>query len=1093
MLKDRSSAVFGIAFIFLLLSCSSIVLGQSCPGKTPGCIQTGTAVDWDGQTSLTLANDVAAGDTLAVGIRWLSAQATLTSLTVSGNCAVAGGFVLPKPSNGTNPSVFVAGTSTAVIAYGVVTTGGHCTITSKLSAPVGQYLTVHELNVGPYDCSSVNHQDYPGGGNNAVTSLSCATSANGDYLLGEFFDMYGNGGTWTAGTGFVLEAKSGEEGSQTEDDIQSSAGPVAATFTTSLGYDRPTTSLMAFQPATSGQGNFSISAAPPSLTIGQGNQGNSTITSTISGGFDSSISLFASGAPAGVGIAFTPAMIGAPGAGSSTMTIMVGSNTPTGTYPITVTGSGGGVQQHTTVSLTVTGQAGFTLTASPNSLSVAQGDQGTSTITTTISGGFNSSISLSATGAPIRTTIGFNPQIIGAPGAGTSTMTISVAGDTPVGTYPITVTGNGGGIQQQATVSLTVTAPGQFLWSGIIDPSRAVDWSEVGVPGGIPVRTKQCGSTIAAYSGTAAKINSAIAACPSGQFVSLAAGTFHLSSGIDFTNGSGLGVSNVTLRGMGADKTFLAFTKSTPCTGLYTDICMEGDASGLGGSGYSPDNSATWTATSYAKGQTQITLSSVNNLRVGSYLFLDQCNDGLSGATCGTGKEADTGNIWVCETYGAGCNDTVNGAPTGSQRAHRDQLQIVTVTAINGKLVTFSPALYMPNWSAARSPGAFWSSHPAVGDGVENLSLDHTNSANNQAGITMENCVGCWVKGIRSVSPNRNHVWLFLSPRAVIRDSYFYGSWSVHSEGYGVETFPSGDCLIENNIFQRMPSPEQFNGGASGCVVGYNFSIYDINDSNFLFNSMTLHGGTQDSTLVEGNVGNSYRADLFHGSHNINTTFRNYWNGWENGITGGLVSVYLDPLARYFNIIGNVLGKTGVHNLYQQTPSGGNGTPIYIIGTGTQEVQLSGDPLTVNSLMRWGNYDTVTGAVRWCGNSSDPGWYTTCSGISEVPSTLSPYGNPVPASTTLPASFYYATRPYWWPASKPWPAIGPDVTGGNVPNVGGHVFTIPAQDCYSNVMRGPADGSGPVLSFNADACYSVPNGPKPHSPDRPTNLTATPR
>ena len=37
------------------------------------------------------------------------------------------------------------------------------------------------------------------------------------------------------------------------------------------------------------------------------------------------------------------------------MTITVGKSTPTGTYPITVTGNGGGVQQSTTVTLTVTG------------------------------------------------------------------------------------------------------------------------------------------------------------------------------------------------------------------------------------------------------------------------------------------------------------------------------------------------------------------------------------------------------------------------------------------------------------------------------------------------------------------------------------------------------------------------------------------------------------------------------------------------------------------------------------------------------------------------------------------------------------------
>jgi uncharacterized protein YjdB len=111
-----------------------------------------------------------------------------------------------------------------------------------------------------------------------------------------------------------------------------------------------------------------------------------------------------------------------------------------------------------TTALTVTVLGNFTVSASPASLTVAQGSHGTSITTTTISGGFNNSISLSATGMPTGTTVSFNPTTITAPGSGNSTMTVAVASSTPVGTYPITVTGIGGGIQQNTTVTLTVTA-----------------------------------------------------------------------------------------------------------------------------------------------------------------------------------------------------------------------------------------------------------------------------------------------------------------------------------------------------------------------------------------------------------------------------------------------------------------------------------------------------------------------------------------------------------------------------------------------------------------------------------------------------------
>jgi hypothetical protein len=56
------------------------------------------------------------------------------------------------------------------------------------------------------------------------------------------------------------------------------------------------------------------------------------------------------------------------------------------------------------------------------------------------------------------------------------------------------------------------------------------------------------------------------------------------------------------------------------------------------------------------------------------------------------------------------------------------------------------------------------------------------------------------------------------------------------------------------------------------------------------------------------------------------------------------------------------------------------------------------------------------------------------------------------------------------------------VTGGNIPNVDGHAYTIPAQDCYATTMLGPADGSGNVLPFNASSCYpsvgAVPSVPR---------------
>jgi len=205
---------------------------------------------------------------------------------------------------------------------------------------------------------------------------------------------------------------------------------------------------------------YTLAASPTSVSVVVGNSGTSTITTAVSGGFDAAIALTASGQPTGVTVSFSPSSIAAPGSGTSTATLAVASTTTPGTYTITVSGTGGGITHTATVSLTVTSAPvpAFTLAASPTSVSVAQGSTGKSTITTTVSGGFNSAVALTASGMPTGVTAAFSPASIAAPGSGTSTLTFTVASTAATGTSTITVTGTGGGITHTATVSLTVTA-----------------------------------------------------------------------------------------------------------------------------------------------------------------------------------------------------------------------------------------------------------------------------------------------------------------------------------------------------------------------------------------------------------------------------------------------------------------------------------------------------------------------------------------------------------------------------------------------------------------------------------------------------------
>ena len=234
--------------------------------------------------------------------------------------------------------------------------------------------------------------------------------------------------------------------------------PAVAAYDLVTGWGSPNGSGLVNALAGTSTPSFTISASPGSVSVAQGGNGSSTITTAVFGGFDSAIALTASGAPTGVTVSFNPTSIAAPGSGTSTMSLAVASSTATGTYTITVTGTASSETQTTTVSLTVTtagASPDFTISASPTSLTVSRGHSGSVTITTKVSGGFSSSIALSATGAPSGVTITFTPSSIAAPGSGTSTMTITVPRRGSISTSTITITGTGGGKTHTTTVSLT--------------------------------------------------------------------------------------------------------------------------------------------------------------------------------------------------------------------------------------------------------------------------------------------------------------------------------------------------------------------------------------------------------------------------------------------------------------------------------------------------------------------------------------------------------------------------------------------------------------------------------------------------------------
>jgi len=136
-------------------------------------------------------------------------------------------------------------------------------------------------------------------------------------------------------------------------DITSGSNGFSATtgFDLVTGIGSPNGQALVDALAGANSGDFTLAVGPKTVRIARGATGHSAVTTTVSGGFSSSISLSASGQPAGVQVKFNPTSIS--GAGKAAMMIRVGSNTTTGTYTITVTGNGGSKSHTATVTLVV--------------------------------------------------------------------------------------------------------------------------------------------------------------------------------------------------------------------------------------------------------------------------------------------------------------------------------------------------------------------------------------------------------------------------------------------------------------------------------------------------------------------------------------------------------------------------------------------------------------------------------------------------------------------------------------------------------------------------------------------------------------------
>jgi hypothetical protein len=511
----------------------------------------------------------------------------------------------------------------------------------------------------------------------------------------------------------------------------------------------------------------------------------------------------------------------------------------------------------------------------------------------------------------------------------------------------------------------------------IIPADRRIDWSHAGIPGGIPERTTICATIDSGVYGNGTTdateaIQDAIDSCPDRQVVYVPEGTYQISDTIHL-------YSYDTLRGAGPGKTVLKHI------GGYSRSMVD-----MRGTIYYQLASLhkIHPVVEADKDARAITLSSASGIAPGDILLINQLNDNVLVDPVGVeGK---------CTYCGYEDGDRVLG-------------QLVEVTGVNGNQVSLNLPLHW-TYDTDLDPWAYQVDAYAMirHAGLEDLTLTQ-DDPEVEFMIEMDGAQYSWVKNVEIRNIERRGMWIIDSLQNEIRQCYIH----IGIDGYGRDRgygmfvdLHSSNNLVENNILSTIDGGGiMTGGGASGNVMAYNY-FHEIlfDDPWWLIASPSInHNPHPKMNLWEGNIAYKAEGDIIHGSSSHNTIFRSQSKGWQSEtITTRNNAVEFAAKNTFMNVVGSVLGTPGKSNRYEVLP----GQPyddwedkvIWVLGVGSGV----DDPNVAATLLRHGNYDTVTHSVVW---------------------------DPNIASHDLPDSLYLSGKPKWWCQETPWPAIGPDVAG----------------------------------------------------------------
>jgi hypothetical protein len=251
------------------------------------------------------------------------------------------------------------------------------------------------------------------------------------------------------------------------DDAPATTTPVQVSFVGTSGTLSHTATLQLTVVGTTPPVNpdFTLTLAPPTLSLTAGASGQVTLSSTAIDGFNGTIAVAVQGLPTGVTV--SPTTISLTSTNPVVITLTAADDAPATTTPVQVSfvGTSGTLSHTATLQLTVDGTTppvnpDFTLMVAPPTLSVTPGANGQVTLSSTALNGFSGTIAVAVQGLPTGVTV--SPATISLTSGNPLVVTLTAANDAPATTTPVQVSfvGTSGTLVHTATLQLTVNAVG---------------------------------------------------------------------------------------------------------------------------------------------------------------------------------------------------------------------------------------------------------------------------------------------------------------------------------------------------------------------------------------------------------------------------------------------------------------------------------------------------------------------------------------------------------------------------------------------------------------------------------------------------------